>query len=168
MIEVLNLLAFSFSFLFGFEAPIVVEKSTFKIDQKEKTITILYENFNTLKEYKKQAINYIDSINNSVKLSTKIEGLTLISKTKIENSSNKNLIVKLKYSDISAISKNFKLNLSDSTIFVHPCETVKVNKGKILSNKNDNYTPQKISPTEVMDIYFKLTPCEVLKDITPL
>lgn len=156
MIQVLNFFVFSFAILFGFEAPVISETTNVTINQKEQTISLDYNRLKTFEKLKEQALPIIDSVNIKTKLHPSITGLKLLSKTEIKSGQNKSISIKIRYSSKQALLDHFKINLNDTTIFVHPCEEILINKKDTLRNVDMKFEFLKFnSSNNIIDIEFK-------------
>ena len=147
MIEAFNFFVFSFAILFGFEAPIISESTSISINQQEQTITLNYQNLKTFEEFKNKVLPIIDSVNTTSAIHSKITGLTLVSKTQIKTIKNKSISIKIKYLDKKSLLENFKIDLTNSTIFVHPCEEILINNKDTLRNQEMKYEFIKFNST---------------------
>ena len=139
MIEAFNFFVFSFSILFGFEAPIFSESTSVIINQQEQTISLNYNKLKTFENFKEKVVPIIDSVNTKSLIHPKLTGLTLLSKTEIKSTKSKSISVKIKYSNKQSLLEYFKIDLSNSTIFVHPCEEILINKKDTLKNLEMKY-----------------------------
>jgi len=146
VVEIVNHLIFSLSFLFGIEAPLVSEHSLVTIDDEKKMAIIEYQNVQVPFEHLNKIAPYVLSLDSAQEFDEQYPGIELLKKEKLKVDGKTNYIITFKFSDTDVFKKYFKIDIENDQIILHDGETISVNGKKNLETKADrpgkvNYDP---------------------------